>query len=206
MPAKGGQMFINTHILDVTGSCFSFLSVIYSIRAKAINWLFTILATCIGIVLYFQKGLYADVGLNVFYLVLGFYGWYTWLYGGKNRTTKRITNLSSKMLYILCIISLLGISLITLFLKLYTDSKIPLWDASTTVISVVAYWLACRKIIQSWYLWFIVDGLFAGMYFFKNIPFHGFLYMFYVILAAVGYLKWKKQMTVSDVEMEYEQA
>ncbi len=100
------------------------------------------------------------------------------------------------------VILLAGIVAVTLTLKFCTNSQVPLWDATTTVISIVAYWLSCRKITQSWILWFVDDALFSGMYFFKGIPVHGCLYMFYVILAVVGYLCWKKQMRIQTAEME----
>jgi len=60
-------------------------------------------------------------------------------------------------------------------------------------MSLVADFLMCRRIIQCWHLWFIVDCLFAAMYFYKDIPAHGLLYTFYVGLAVIGYLKWQKQ-------------
>src|SRR5258708_23426653 len=43
-------------------------------------------------VLFWRAGLFADMGLQVIYILLGFQGWYLWQRGGKNKTTLRVSN------------------------------------------------------------------------------------------------------------------
>lgn len=191
-------MYINPHILDVAGSFFGLTSTVYSIKNKSLTWPTSLIAICIGIVLYFHKGLYGDTGLHIIYFVLALYGWFQWQYGGKNRSPKKISHLSIKLTWILGFLLLLGISALATFLHFYTDSKVPIWDATSTMISLMANFLMCRRIIQCWHLWFVADGLFAGMYFYKDIPVHGLMYTLYVGLAIAGYLNWKKQKANED--------
>ena len=42
--------------------------------------------------LFFQAGLYSDMGLQVVYFALSVYGWYEWLYGGKGHTALKVSN------------------------------------------------------------------------------------------------------------------
>ena len=100
------------------------------------------------------------------------YGWYQWLYGGTNRSALPITTLNTKSTAILSIIATLSIAIVVLLLKFYTNSTVPYLDATTTVLSIVAQWLICRKIIQCWHMWFIIDSMYVGMYYYKGIPAH----------------------------------
>lgn len=196
-------MIINPHILDVVGSVFSLISTVYSVKNNSRTWPTSLIAICIGIVLYFNKGLYGDMGLHVIYLALALYGWFQWQYGGRNHTKLPISHLTPKIACILGVILLCGISALAAFLNFYTDSKIPVWDSSTTMLSLVADFLMCRRIIQCWHLWFVVDGLFAAMYFYKDIPVHGVMYTLYVGLAIIGYLKWQKQKSQTTATLQF---
>src|SRR5262249_54177869 len=89
------------------------------------------------------------------------------------------------------LIALLGILLMAQGLKWTTDSTIPYWDASTTILSLIAQWLLCIKIIHCWILWFIVDALIAILQFYKGLPFHSALHWLYLFMAVVGYYRWR---------------
>lgn len=61
-------MFIR--ILDISGAIASFLTTIFYIRASVFAWPISLLATFIGVVLYWQTGIYGDVSLHIVYLNL----------------------------------------------------------------------------------------------------------------------------------------
>jgi len=117
-------------------------------------------------------------------------GWYWWLRGGFDKEPLAIQNLTAKHGLILS--AIVGISTCSLAFSLihFTNSQVPYWDASTTILSLTAQWLICRKIIECWILWFIVDALYAGLYFYKGLPAHGILLCIYTVLAVVGYRAW----------------
>jgi len=188
-------MNINTHLLDITGASLSFLSTFFSLRVNILTWPFSIAAVLIGITLYSYKGLYGDAALHLVYLVLSIYGWYQWKFGGKKYTKLPITSLSPKMILSLSYIAIAGIAVVAAILYFGTNSKVPLWDASVTVISLIAEWMTCKKIIQNWIVWFFVDILFTGIYFYKDIPAHGILHAGYLIMAIVGYFSWRQLMS-----------
>ena len=77
-------------------------------------------------------------------------------------------------------LSIGGIFATAQLLKNFTDSQIPYLDAITTVLSWIAQWMICKKIIETWFLWFVVDVIYVGLYFYKGIPAHGILLMIYL--------------------------
>jgi nicotinamide mononucleotide transporter len=184
-------------ILDVSGTVASFLATIFYIRASAFAWPISLLATLIGIVLYWQTGIYGDVGLHIVYLSMAAYGWWYWLYGGSKKTTRPVADITFKNMLLLCALGLAGFFFLAFGLRFYTNSQIPYLDAAATVLSLIAQWLTCRKVIQCWHVWFIVDSLFVGMYFYKGIPAHAALNLVYLGMAIAGYYNWKKMSETS---------
>ena len=60
-----------------------FLSVIYLILAIKQNlwcWVAAFFSTLIYSILFFDASLLMDSALNIFYLVMAIYGWYSWKY------------------------------------------------------------------------------------------------------------------------------
>jgi len=70
------------------------------------------------------------------------------------------------------------------------------------VVSLIAQWLMCRKIIETWSLWFFVDACYVGMHYLKGIPMHALVSCIYLGMAIVGYLLWQKQLKVSTEHHE----
>ena len=80
------------------------------------------------------------------------------------------------------------------FLVTCTDSRVPIADSFTTALSFVGIWALARKYLEQWLIWIAVDIVTCALYFYKNIPFKASLYALYVIIAIMGYWKWKRMM------------
>lgn len=179
------------NILDITGTFFAFIATICFIRINVWAWPISLIAIAIDMVLYYQKGIYGDMFLQLLYLAMTIFGWYRWWRKSNDQAKVIISSLAVKSATILGMITFVGIILVVFYLKSYTDSQVPFWDAASTVLSLVAQGLTSFKIIQCWWLWFVVDAIYVGMYFYKDIPAHAVLNIFYLILAVMGYLAWR---------------
>jgi nicotinamide mononucleotide transporter len=144
----------------------------------------------------FRAGIYADMGLYVYYVIIGFYGWYHWHQGvsnsngGVNLPVIKTTLKQGCWLFLLT----LAIYFILLYiLKHYTNSNIPYWDSFTTAVSITATWMLTQKMMEQWILWIIVDSITIGLYFYKGLYPAITLYLVYTILSFTGYLEWNKE-------------
>lgn len=84
----------------------------------------------------------------------------------------------------------------------YTNSTVPLLDAFTNALSFVGLWALARKYVEQWLFWIAVDVVCCYLYVVKGIPFKAGLYGLYVVIAVMGYWKWKglaKKAQVSRV-------
>lgn len=181
--------------LDIAGAAVSFISTIFFIRASIWAWPVGLIATLFNMTLYGMKGIYADMSLEMFYFLSMFYGWYEWKRGGKQHRPLGITHITFQMSCLLIIVGLIAAGFLVWILKVGAHSQVPYFDALTTVVSLIAQFLMCRKIIESWILWFIVDAVYVMLYTYKGIFVHSVVWAIYIGMAALGYLSWKRKMT-----------
>ena len=76
----------------------------------------------------------------------------------------------------------------------YTGSTVPVLDSFTNAMSFVGLWALARKYIEQWLFWIVVDVISCWLYVGKGIPFKAGLYGLYVVIAVMGYFKWRRMM------------
>lgn len=177
-------------LLDVLGTLISLLSTYYFIRLSHKAWLISLLATCLNGWLYWQKGIYADMTLEVFYFLNTCYGLYLW--DTNSQKTPSVFTLSKSQWAWLGLCCTILFIVMAALLSLFTSSNVSILDSLTTSLSLLAQWLMCHKVISTWILWFLTDALYAFMYASKQLPFHSLLMLFYTGIAVIGYRTWIK--------------
>ena len=197
--------FLENHWLDITTTVLGLLYILLEVKASIWMWFVGFLMQVLGIVLYYQKGLYADCGMEFYYLAMTIYGFVTWKFGKKLFKKKALKETTPKtelpithfpedkiLPWFLGIVAL-WLS-IYLLLIIFTNSTVPLADSFTTALSVVGIWALAHKYLEQWYIWIAVDVVTCVLYFHKDIPFKASLYALYVVIAIFGVIRWKKQM------------
>ena len=71
--------FLAEHWLDITTTILGLAYIIFEYKASLWMWLVGFLMQALGIVLYYQKGLYADCGMEFYYLSMTVYGYWRWV-------------------------------------------------------------------------------------------------------------------------------
>ena len=177
--------------VEIFGLCTGTLSIGLLIKQNIWTWPVGIAYTIASLYVFFMARLYADFILHIFFLIMGFYGWYYWL-RGKNRHDSElpVSKESRKTLAYSIIICFLAINFSGNLFSTYTDADLPYLDNTTSVLRIVAIWLQSRKKIESWIFWLIIDVLSAGIYFYKELYFYCLLYSIYIIMALLGYIAW----------------
>jgi len=172
------------------------LSLVYiflSIKAKVSLWFFGIISSVFYIVVFFYSKLYADLSLNVYYVVVSIYGWINWHTRENSDTTSlHIAPFSRKLALKLAIVTVGVYIIYYLVLSKLTDSTVPKTDALVGALSIVGTWMLARKLIENWIVWIVADALCVGLYFYKGLYPTAILFIIYTLMAAVGYWEWKR--------------
>jgi nicotinamide mononucleotide transporter len=197
--------FLAAHWLDMLTTALGLAYIILEYRASVWLWAVGFAMQSLGIVLYYQNGLYADCGMEFYYLAMTVYGWWNWSRseerGARSREGERrsektlpIRHFPLRLALIWGIFTLVAWAALYLFLVTCTDSRVPVADSFTTALSFVGIWALARKYLEQWLIWIVVDVVTCGLYFYKEIPFKASLYGLYVVIAIAGYRKWCKMM------------
>jgi nicotinamide mononucleotide transporter len=178
-------------LIEVIGVITGLLCVWLAAINNIWNWPIAIISVGIYIYIFFFAHLYADMGLQVYFMVMNIYGWYYWAKKPDDEAKIPIVLIGRKEL----IWSILAIIVFTVILGTglkYTPASYPYLDSFCTACSLVAQvWLA-RKVLENWLIWLFVDIVYVGVYILKDLDLTALMYAIYVGLALFGYLDWKK--------------
>jgi nicotinamide mononucleotide transporter len=198
------------NFLEIFGTIVGLAYLWLEYRASIYLWIAGIVMPAIYIFVYYKAGLYADFGINIYYLIAAIYGWFFWMWGYRKKKGEQSADASANNkpqdLPIVhtprkCYLPLLGVFIfafigIAWILIEYTDSNVPWLDSFTTALSIVGMWMLARKYVEQWFAWILVDIVCCGLYIYKDLYFTSTLYGLYSIIAIFGYFKWKKIMSV----------
>lgn len=191
--------------LEIIGTIVGIVYLWLEYRASIYLWIAGIIMPAIYIFVYYEAGLYADFGINIYYLGAAVYGWMMWKYGSivrkklhlqasKEAEVLSITNMPAK--YYLPLVAVFAVSFASIawILIEFTNSNVPYLDSFTTALSIVGMWMLARKYVEQWWTWIVVDVVSTGLYTYKDLNFTALLYALYTIIAIFGYFKWKRMM------------
>ena len=193
--------FIIAHWLDIVTTVLGLAYILLEYKASLWMWLVGFLMQALGIVLYYQKGLYADCGMEFYYLAMTVYGYWRWVRSPLHREGSGeglpIRHFPRRLVLPWMLLIAAVWAIIYWLLVTFTNSNVPLADSFTTALSIVGIWALAHKYLEQWFIWIAVDVVTCVLYFYKDIPFKASLYALYVVIAIFGYFKWRKMMAQS---------
>ena len=186
--------------LEIIGTIIGLIYLWLEYHASIYLWVASVAMPIVYTFVFFDAGLYADMGIQIYYVLASIYGFicWRWAISHKNKAASierlKIAHTPHRLITPLSIISIVLTFIIAYILISFTDSNVPWWDSVTTSLSIVAMWLMARKYIEQWWVWLIVDVVSAGVYIYKDLYFTAGLYALYAVIAYFGYKKWKELM------------
>ena len=174
------------------------VSVYLSARENIWSWPTAIVNVGLYIIVFRRTGLYSDMGLQVVYLVLSIYGWYEWLYGGRDRTKLTVSRATMREWALTLPVALVFWFALARYTATLPGVALPYVDSCLTTISLVAQWMMTRKILENWILWIVADIAYVPMYVYKKLPVTAALYALFLVLAVVGLRAWWRSYRAHD--------
>lgn len=178
-------------LIEVVAVVLAVAYVVLAVRQIIWCWPCAIVSTALFFWIFFDRALYQQALLQLFYVGMGIYGWRQWRGGGKQGTQLRISTWGARR-HAAAIALVLTLTAITGWLEArYASTSMPYLDAFTTWGSVVATWMMARKVLENWLYWFIVDSLMVVLTIRAGLPATAVLFVIYVAMAIVGFLSWR---------------
>lgn len=184
--------------LEITGTAIGLVYLWLEYRASIYLWVASIIMPAIYIFIYYKAGLYADLGINAYYLAASVYGLAVWLGGKKdgngNRQEMPVTGTPAKAILPMAAAFAVSFTAIGFILENLTDSTVPWADSFTTALSIIGMWMLAKKYLEQWLVWILVDVASSVLYIYKELYFTSALYALYAVIAIFGYAEWKRMM------------
>ena len=186
---------MNTY--EIVGAITGLVCVWLAARQNVWTWPIALISVVCYFIFFYQIRLYADMWLQLFFFGSNLYGWYEWIYGGKDKSELPVSRLKPVHIGLLLVIGAVTSGLMGLYFGSFTNASYPLLDSVLAAFSVIAQILLTRKKIENWIIWFLVDVVYVGLYWQKEAHLTAGLYFIFLIIAAQGFWEWRKSMAIT---------
>jgi nicotinamide mononucleotide transporter len=168
------------------------------IRQNIWCWAAAAVSTLLYLFIMYHSRLYMESLLQLFYLAMAAYGWYSWTHpagdeaDGRGELKVTTWPLRRHLLTIGSVLLLVYVS--GALLARYSDAALPHLDSFTTWGAVVATFMVARKVLENWLYWFVIDAVSIGLYLDRELFFTAALFALYLIMIGFGYRSWRASM------------
>ena len=180
--------------LEYVAAVFGIASVYLGTKQNIWSWPTTIVNVALYAFVFQNSRLYAATGLQVMFIIISIYGWYEWLYGGRNRTELKVSKTPRRLAVILALIGCSFALLLGTLLYRTTNAALPFLDSALTSASLVAQWMLTKKLLENWLVWVAVDIVYVGMFLASSLTVTAGLYFVFLVLCVMGYRQWKASL------------
>lgn len=174
------------------------IAIVLSVAAVWLTTARNILCWPVGLVsvllygwIFARSHLYSDALLQVIFAGLQLYGWWQWRRQRQDGPQPAVRPARPMDMWLPLVLAVAGAGLLGTVMST-TDAALPWLDASLTALSLVAqYWMA-RVIRANWLMWMAVDVVYVGLYWSRDLAPTAALYAAFVVMAGVGWWRWRR--------------
>jgi nicotinamide mononucleotide transporter len=172
--------------------------VVLAARRNRLCWIAGAVGSALSGIVFGFRALPMQAGLQVFYVGMSFYGWWSWTRSaGEGELPVGVWPLVWHIGVALALIALTYAS--AHFLSSETSAAWPLLDSLTTWFSLFATWLAARARLENWLYWIAIDGVLVYLFYVQQLPFLALLNVLFIVIAAAGFVAWRRRFQMQAV-------
>jgi nicotinamide mononucleotide transporter len=179
--------------LELAANAVITVSILLAARNSVHTW-WTGIVGCVLFALVFHGAkLYAEVGLQGFFIATSAWGWWQWSRVGA-RPALPIKRAGMPRVSVAVVVALLTTLAYAGLLWHYTDAAAPLADSAVTAFSVLAQLLLMQRRLETWPCWLLVNTIAVPLYLSRGLHVTAVLYAVYWCNAWYGWWRWQRQM------------
>ena len=178
------------NILEILANLFNLISVFLANRNSVHTWWIGIIGGLFYGLMFFEVKLYADVILQIFFIITNVYGWWAWLHGGTEHKELPITRVAPFQLMLFAAVAFVSTFGHGVLLYQLTDASFPFVDSTILVLSIMAQFLLMRRKLESWLFWITVDAIAVPLYVAKGLYLTSVIYFLFLLNAVWAIRHW----------------
>ena len=171
---------------------------ILAVQQNLLCWYAAVISAALFLYVFWQVDLYMESGLQVYYLAMAVYGWWSWQSGHTEDKLLPVSRWPIKS-------HMLAFSFIALAtwasgqLLSDTDQRLAYLDSFTTWGAVVTTYMVTRKILENWVYWLVIDSASIYLYLDRELYFTALLFVIYIVIILFGFHAWLKDYRTANV-------
>ena len=179
--------------IELVAFVLAIAMVFLNIRVNPVAWPLAIASSALYFLLFWQHRLYGDASLQILFIVVAGWGWWQWLKGREaDGRALHVRYLGTRGRWIALGAFALAWPAVGLFLKHWTDTDVPWWDAFPTAASLIGQWLLGRKYVENWLTWIVVNVVSVALFAYKGLWLTTVLYLIFIAMSFAGWRAWQR--------------
>jgi nicotinamide mononucleotide transporter len=178
--------------VELGANGFNTLSIFLAGRNSVHTWWTGIIGGALFGCVFFEARLYADVTLQVFFLLTSIDGYRRWRSGPARELP--VTKTRPSTLSKLALLGLLVVVGYGLLLHRFTDAYAPFVDSAILAFSVLGQFLLMQRRVETWLCWLLVNTLAVPVYWQRGLYLTSVLYAVYWVNALVSLKHWRADL------------
>ena len=177
--------------LELAANVFTAVAIVLAGRNNVHTWWTGIVGTALFAILFGQSHLYADVALQIFFVVTGIAGWWKWLRGDHGEPLP-ITHATLANLAWTVPLGIVATAAYGAMLHFHTQAYSPFLDSTVLVFSIIGQILMMQRRVENWAFWLLVNSIAVPLYFSRGLHLTSLLYAGFWINAIVSWRAWHR--------------
>lgn len=178
--------------LEPVAVAFGLANIVLLLRRSIWNFPFGIATVSLYALIFFEKRLYGEAGLQIFFAVVQLYGWLLWARAGGVREAVAVSWAGWPVRIAALAGIAFGTAMLGTIMHRLTDAAMPYPDAFITSASIAAQLLLSFRLIENWLLWIVIDIVAVGLYLTRDLTLTAGLYTAFLVLSMMGFREWIK--------------
>lgn len=176
--------------IEIIAFISTLVCVIGLANRKVYGWYASIIGVLAYFILFYQEKLYMDMILQVFFLIQSVIGIVKW----KQEDIEEIKSITwDRFFFHFSTTAAVGF-ILGLFLSEYTDANQPYLDSILTLMCLLANHYLIKKIVQSWFLWILIDIFYLLLFYNQGMHLSIGLYVLLLLNSIRGLYMWRKEL------------
>jgi nicotinamide mononucleotide transporter len=177
--------------LEIAANVFVAAAIFLAGRNNVHTWWTGIVGCTLFALVFYEVKLYADVILQIFFVLTSIVGWYRWLRGNSGQELD-VRFSKPAFLAVSAVLAVVAAGGYGMLLHAFTDAYAPFLDSMVLVFSVLGQFLMMDRRVENWWAWLLVNTIAVPLYASRGLYLTAALYAAFWINAVVSLARWKE--------------
>ena len=178
--------------IEALAVLFAVIYLLLAVKQDVKCWFAAIISSTLYFFIMYKAGLYMEAWLQIFYIIMAFYGIQQWTVTNNNQSKFIVRSWRwNTHFWVIAIIIILAI-ITGLLLEKFTNAALPFLDGLTTWGAIITTYMVAKRLLENWIYWFVIDMISIYLFLSRGLFLTAILFCIYLVIIFFGYRSWIK--------------